>query len=361
MTTKRALLNCVVLVSSLGLSLAGAYYAYKHLTGPPPEVVYRGKANEYAVSFYSQRGEPLSELDGGLKIMTDPFVIYRTYPNQRSISYSIDKHGFREGHTSDKPRTAMILGGSVAFGQGLDRNEQTFASRLSHDNEKYNVINAGVVGFLSGQELSQMVHYLDDFRPSLYITFDGWNDIFDPHMFSSTWPVDHGPIGFNNAFFMIENRLAAYYETDKTKAHRQAQSVKPVGNLMSESDYSQKVIEKYLANIQKMWSFARARDAALVVVFQPELTNKKIKSEEEKRILEAWNTTHRYLDKEIPTKYRALIRAGKALCTKWRMPCLDINEEAEFSEARQSLFDDVVHPNQRGHEIIARILKRLLD
>jgi hypothetical protein len=45
------------------------------------------------------------------------------------------------------------------------------------------------MGFLSGQEVAQMVHYLDEFNPSLYIVFDGWNDIYNPYTFAKAWPM----------------------------------------------------------------------------------------------------------------------------------------------------------------------------
>src|SRR5262245_60566916 len=167
---------CLLLVSSIGAFAVG-YSVYSYMAKNNSESIYPSTSGPYDYSFFNQEGRKLSDLDGMLKFVTDPFTIYKNYPNQRSSAYSLNKYGFREGYTSDKPYTAIVLGGSAAFGYALDSNEKTFASILSFSNERYNVINSSVIAFLSGQELSQMVHYLDDFNPQLYIVFNGWNDV----------------------------------------------------------------------------------------------------------------------------------------------------------------------------------------
>jgi hypothetical protein len=162
---KKLIINiCVALVSS-GVSLSVGYYVYFYMIKPPKQVIYKPSDNEYLLSFYNRHGEKIGEANGLLKLMTDPFTIYMNYPNQKSYSYSINEYGFREGYESQKPHTAIVVGSSAAFGFALDSNDKTFASKLSRYSEKYNVINSAVVGFLSGQEFSQMVHYLDDFMP----------------------------------------------------------------------------------------------------------------------------------------------------------------------------------------------------
>ena len=43
------------------------------------------------------------------------------------------------------------------------------------------------------------------------------------------------------------------------------------------------------------------------------------------------------------------------------IPFIDINDEPEFSENSQTLFFDVVHPNELGHKIIAKIINDKLS
>jgi GDSL-like Lipase/Acylhydrolase len=349
---------CISLIaSSLSFLLGYSLYTY---TKKPQQVLHEGTKGEYYFSFYNQRGQKISELDGMLKLMTDPFTIYTNYPTQKSSSYSINKYGFRDGYSSDKPYTAMVLGGSAAFGFALDNNNGTFASKMSQSNKKYNVINSAVIGFLSGQELSQMVHYLDNFKPSLYIVFDGWNDIYDPYLFAKSWPVSYGPIGFHNVFFMVENRLAEYFRLTQKDKNLKLAILEKADDLMSEKEYFEKIQMTYISNIDKMKSFANSRGASFLHVFQPELGNKRILSKSEQEILSTWNNKYGYRDNHITEKYRELIRIAKVSFLKRNIIYIDINEEVTFSENSETLFFDVIHPNELGHEIIAKIINQAL-
>jgi lysophospholipase L1-like esterase len=316
-------------------------------------------------SLYNRKGEKISDMEGSLKLMTDPFTIYKNYPNQKSQKYSINSYGFRDTYMSDKPSTAIVLGGSAAFGFALTGNNQTFSSHISKNNQKYNVINAAVIGFLSGQELSQMVHYLDDLQPSLYIVFDGWNDIQDPFAFAKNdfkenRPIHHGPIGYNNTFIGIESRLADYFKTTKKEKTSSLVTLDPVGDPLYESDLFQKILKTYAANIGKMYAFAESRGAKLLVVLQPELGNKKAKSPHEEEVLKTWIEKYGYLDNKISERYKRLIIEAKEEFLKEKIPFIDINDNDEFRENPQTLFFDVIHPNELGHEVIARIINQTL-
>ena len=126
-----------------------------------------------------------------------------------------------------------------------------------------------------------MVHYLDGFNPSIYVVFNGWNDIYDPYAFTKTWPVRNAPIGYNNVFLQMESRLAEYFLVGKKDA--QQEEVGPVGNLLSEGEYFPRISHDYVSNIAKMHSFARSRGAGFLLVFQPELGNKKVRSSSEEK------------------------------------------------------------------------------
>ncbi len=357
---KNALINiCLVILSSM-VSIAIGYSALKYFTRVPEDTVYRGRNNEYLLAFYNRKGEKISEINGALHLLIDPFTIYVNYPNQRSLSYSINKYGFRDGYASDKPYIAMVIGGSAAFGFALDDSEKTFVSKVSRNSQKYNVINSAVVGFLSGQELSQMVHYLDDFNPSLYIVFDGWNDIYDPYSFTKSWPAVHPPIGYNNAFFMIEDRLSAYFQMTRKEKDSHVVTLYPASEPLDENMYFQKIVDTYISNISKMHSFAKARGAEFLLIFQPELGNKKVHSPGEQDILKTWVGKYEYGDRKITERYKALINEGKKFFEAKNISFIDINAEPGFSENPQTLFYDVVHPNELGHDIIAKIINQLL-
>ena len=100
---------------------------------------------------------------------------------------------------------------------------------------------------------------------------------------------------------------------------------------------------------------------AAVVVFQPELGNKKTLSPNEQLILKAWDKSHHYLRTGFPEIYKKSVEKAKEFCSQRNISYIDINEEAEFSENPKTLFYDVVHPNEMGHKIIAEILNEKLD
>jgi len=253
-----------------------------------------------------------------------------------------------------------VIGGSAAFGQGLEDDSQTFASLLGRDNRDYEVINAAVVGFLSGQELALMIHRLDRFRPDLYIVFNGWNDIFDPSMHAGSWPISAGPIGFNNTFFVIEDRLRASFLREDQEAAGLPEFPEP-GRPLDEDGYFREVTRTYIENVTRMSAFARARGAKFLVVFQPEAGNKKIRSEREEKYLRKWDRSYGYTAKRLPEKYRELIAVAKDSFRGSSIAYIDINEEPEFSENPETLFYDAVHPNPAGHEIIAKLINRKLN
>jgi GDSL-like Lipase/Acylhydrolase len=358
---KHILINfCLLLVSSIGALVVG-YSIYSYIGKKSSQNIDQVEGGPYDYSFYNQKGRRLSELNGMLKLVTDPFTIYQNYPNQKSPNYSINKHGFREGYTSDNPYTAIVLGGSAAFGYALDSDIKTFASVLSLSNKKYNVLNSSVIGFLSGQELAQMIHYLDDFQPELYIVFDGWNDIAIPYELAKNWPLFNPLIGYNHAFWMIEDRLSEYFRMTRKEQSSPDISIAPIGELFDENRFFNEILKRYIANISKMHDFAHSRGAKFLLVFQPELGNKKSLSANEKEVLESWSSKFGYFDKKIPLRYKLLIGGAREAFQEKGIPFIDMNEEPEFSENPQTLFFDVVHPNELGHKIIANILNRALS
>ena len=360
---KDILINLSMLVISTGASIAIGYIVYLYTTQPSETIVYQGQGGDYALSFYNSNGQKISEQHGTLKLKLDPFTIYANYPKQTSASYSINSDGFRDTYTTNPApeQLAIVLGGSAAFGQGLSNNNDTFASHISRLNPKYHVINAGTVGFLSGQELSQMIHVLDRFSPSVYIVFDGWNDLFDPYTYADSWPITGGPIGFNNTFFMVEKQLASVVENEQ-HSKNDTSDVLPIASktFKDEHEYFQAILSTYISNIDKMNAFANARKANFLVIFQPELGNKKVLSPNEQEILRQWEKTYRYLDKGIPQKYNQLIHKAKTFCEEKNIVYIDMNEESGFSKNSNTLFYDVVHPNGQGHKIIAELINEFL-
>src|SRR6185295_479060 len=110
--------------------------------------------------FCSTAGSFLTSDRGYLKLSVYPMSLYRNLPLQRSECFRINSLGFRgaELNTGASSKTRVILlGGSTAFGTGLDEDSQTIAAHLEARLERSEVINAAVIGYQSGQELAYYV------------------------------------------------------------------------------------------------------------------------------------------------------------------------------------------------------------
>jgi lysophospholipase L1-like esterase len=305
---------------------------------------YHDPTGNYELSYLDHRGRRLSEIEGALGLMMDPFTFYRNYPDQRTDCFTIDANGFRGGIRDAQKPKVVILGGSAAFGRGLRSDDETFAARLNQRVPAYTFINAGVTGFASGQELAYMIHYLDRLRPAVYIAFDGWNDLVDYGR-----PRKH--FGANgDIYFAFAERLHQYHllmrkPTSKPWPFPAAEAEKDAAEHLSD------VVRIYESNLEKMHAWARSRGARFVVVFQPIVTSRRNRSEAEAKMP---------LPAATADAYRDFIARAKAFCRTNGIPCCDVNEEPAFQQSPKTLFLDVVHMSADGHEVVAGILQRVL-
>ena len=108
-------------------------------------------------------------------------------PNQQSESITINSLGFRgDEMTAEKPDDAyriFMLGGSTMFGHGATSDQTTIPGYVQKNfNENFSelqieVINSGIQGADSFDELELIGSKLLDYSPNLVIIYDGWNDL----------------------------------------------------------------------------------------------------------------------------------------------------------------------------------------
>ena len=153
------------------------------------------EGGEYSLVFVDHLGRRLSEKDGSLDFALDPYSLYRNAPFQETKLFRIDGHGFRGGFDEADPRPRVLcVGGSAAFGFGLASDVDVFTARLAALEPRWQVVNAAVVGYLSGQELAEVVHRGDVVAPAAVVALDGWNDLYVPLLAATRFP----PRGFRS-------------------------------------------------------------------------------------------------------------------------------------------------------------------
>jgi len=329
---------------------------------------------EYALAFHTHRGQKISVLEGSLKLALAPFTIYKNLPSQRTKTFSINSRGLRadENVERDPSPKIVFLGGSAAFGQGARTDQETIQYRLEQAMKPYRVLNAGVVGFLSGQELTYLVTELVDYSPTVVVAYDGWNDLFDT---MCSQERSDNELGFNNNFFSIEEQLLLNYQTqvspyrslgrliDATSkkslllsrlTQRLHASQQPRGVI--NYDRLNAVVLTYVTNLRKMALFSHAYGARFIVVFQPELGQKLHLSLAEQKMLDHGIIGIAKYHEEFPMLYRQFLTKAKQLLTRDGIEWLDINESIKYGESSDDLFVDVVHTNHRGNELVAEII-----
>jgi hypothetical protein len=346
---RRLLLGVGVAVAATLVAGTLGLVALKLLRRPPSSGYDLGPDQAFELRFLDHRGRRLSRWTGPLALMTDPFTVVRNFPSQRTPHFSIDEHGFRGGIARPSLPKVMLVGGSAAFGVGVGDGE-TITARLEAGLPRFSFVNAGVIGYVSGQELALVVHHLDRWRPAAYVAFDGWNDFVETTHGSQL--RDHRvarPLGVNGEYYELVARLRARcVEAGECPANEPPRSTAP---LPTAEQWAEAVLDTFVDNLERMHAFARGRGARFLAVLQPELLGKRRLSDAERSL---------GTDEQAGAAYRRFAARARAALTARGVPCLDLNVAADFVESRETLFLDQVHLSAQGNALVARAVQQAL-
>jgi len=310
----------------------------------------------YPLITQTQNGVLLGTNAGYLKLVLDPFTVYRYAPNQQHQYYNINQQGFRSDEPTEKvskEQRLFLLGGSSAFGTGLLSDEQTLARQLE-DDLAMEVINAAVIGYVSDQELVQLVVDVIEYKPNAVLVFDGWNDF------------EEARVGRNNKRRMrthsfVESNLERLQEIQYSSfGTRLLVAVelsifpvlgKKIRSLLKESSVDGNVKERvrwaalaYAENISKMHQVSTSFGAQFYCAMQPDL-----------RSLGAARAAS---DIEEGKLYDFFREVARQKLKTMGISCLDLNEYA--GKLTSEMFMDGIHLNEQGNEFVAKILARNL-
>jgi len=334
--------------------------------------------NQLVPLLYTHNGVQISSVPSLVKLSLAPFTVYKNLPSHVD-DFFINSRGLRaeEGVERDVAPKIVLLGGSAAFGLTVRSNRDTIAYLLEPRVQPYKVLNAGVSGFLSGQELTYLVTELVDYHPAVVVAYDGWNDLFD----AVYQPRAQDEFGFNSNFFQIENQLVANYQSlhsSRLSFNRFLSATYPKSRvltrfidhfghqqrpeLVANAVMLPSALNVYTSNLRKMDRFSRAFNAEFVVVFQAELGQKLHRTALEQQQFDAGVIGANNYSREFPGLYKQFIAQAKERLTREGIEWIDANENSRIKDATDELFSDIVHTNRRGNETVAAILsERLLQ
>jgi lysophospholipase L1-like esterase len=104
-------------------------------------------------------------------------------PNQQGNHININSEGFRgeNFNFNEGDYKIFFLGGSTAFGHVASSDEFTISSliekELNDSGLDVKVINAGIPGAYSRDEVFYLQNYIFKYSPDMVIFYDGWNDM----------------------------------------------------------------------------------------------------------------------------------------------------------------------------------------
>ncbi len=210
----------------------------------------------------------------------------------------INRHRFRYGELNKtKPENTtriFMLGGSVVFNGGsndttiagfletrLDKNAQTL-------NRDVQVVNAGMTGYVSTQELILLMTQVVDFNPDIAIVIDGFNDCLVPFIMDKRLGYPYGFQSLEEAWYhsteileslrqlplyshirygshVLRDLYPDWTYTQALKTQRTEEEADPV----VEQATVEKAADLFLANWQKMAQVMQANQIDGLFIMQP--------------------------------------------------------------------------------------------
>jgi hypothetical protein len=254
-----------------------------------PAVGRSREALDFDLNLVTSDGRPVGRGGGGPELTLTPGTFYRNRPHQTKRGLTTNAQGLRgpeiaAGHR--RPRV-IVTGGSTVFGKGV-LDGQTFVAQMGARHPSWEVLNAGVVGYLSQQELTAVMLQWIDLQPDLIVAFNGWNDAYDHYWWLLFGRGAPHP-GVNVNFLFMEDRLARQREVETSPwfalraAGRATARASTILSALSPRNHEvattvpgphetrlRRALDLYVTNMIKLHDLARARGSRLLVAIQPE-------------------------------------------------------------------------------------------
>jgi len=221
-------------------------------------------------------------------VYIDPVTgVSQNVPNQHFSIANTNSYGFRGAEIlKEKPENTyriFVVGGSTTIGMHAPSDQYTIAGYLQTNFDEMNldknieVINAGIRGITSSDELQIIKTKIVEFEPDMIIVYDGYND-----MLSSSGKK---PKSQDNGFTYIWRKYFSFYYTPYV-----LEGFFPKTNSATNATLSDNTTEKvsiWKKNLINICELGDKNGFETLIIFQPFLgTGNKIMTEQEKAFFE---------------------------------------------------------------------------
>ena len=276
------------------------------------------------------------------------------FPSQQSDTVKVNSDGFRGGEIGDKTGYRIFFtGGSTAYGLYATSDNKTIPGILdeliSIDIE---VINAGVNGANSFDEKYIILNKIMKFQPDMIISYTGWNDL------ANDIKTEYKKTSVVDEYNIFVEYLKKYFKTFSLIEYLDRVIVKQLNeenlsDLMSFDTQDTKMkIQLWKERWIEICSENNKNNIKTVLIIQPliDTGNKQFTIWEEKILGDISN--------QSPSKeYPKLLEASEEL----KQYCTLVEDFSKiFSENDELIFYDIGHMSDRGNEIIAKELSKII-
>lgn len=292
----------------------------------------------------------------------------------------------------------IVVGGSTVYGIGAEPQKSLPASIYYYllperGSKNLEVINAGVGGYTSVNELLYLMSELVHFNPDLVIVYNGWNDLIFNNHWANTKGADWFPLRTRIhesqnqmliSIFETPSKLLVYYFASLGQGFKAvlaganegiafwklAKSLLGRSGLISfkgldrwlnnynkieytSVPYDKRTAEEYQMNLQQMAAIAKIRGFKMAFFLQPLMgvTKKELTFHEKESFgtmsnQEAENRRAYYADvSEVFRRFQKIYQGDRGICAE------DLSQA--FREEAAELFVGTGHLNGLGNKIIA--------
>ncbi len=318
------------------------------------------------------------DLTGGNINIYEPYTAIALRPNYKirinNYYYHINSLGFRSKELIEpKPPEdfrVFILGGSTVEGGMNER--WTIDTYLGQELKKYyqgvEVINAGIVGYSSQEELALLQTKILDLRPDLVVIFDGRNDLYYSILEAGS-PSNACKNALDKllnypTFYTLSTNLARFL-TKKSAAITQVFHL--CFRQKQEAIYPPKVkfkdlaIATYVGNLRLLKAALEIHGIQGIIAFQPTLGYAK------DNVTAYEQSVYRYLRDEeksdwlsqIPLVWPQVGRQVAAIAGSGPVRTYDLSQV--FEETRETAYIDSCHYTPLGYRIIAARIAKVIQ